>query len=284
VPFDELPTALDPPDGWLGYANQYATALFADRPHISNRWHPPTRAWRIAELVARGPGHDPASACAIQDDRVDRFARDHLPYLRSLLATPSALDRWAGDTRDTGPALLFDRWISALVDEVTRAALPPELATRYADFWPGHRWNVLAILRDHAHDWGIDPRAVARRAYQRASRATGGPAMVELRHALRRHPLGKLAFSARYRYDGGTRETIHVARRNTDFLTSSQAGGRSDGAFHFGPAFKLVHDFAPGGATHYLANTPASGVPFGFALAPTLRRWRRGRRYTTRLP
>jgi penicillin amidase len=283
VAFDELPSALDPEAGWIAYANEYCTRTFGDRPHISNRWHPPTRARRIAELIARRSRHDAASLQAIQDDRVDAFARDQLSYLVSLLPGSCALAGWNGDTRDTTCALLFDRWMSAILDEVTISALPPALAEHYADLWPGHRWNVLAILRDHATTWQLDARAIVTRAYARAITRHGDTPYVELRHTLRRHPLGKLAFTARYRYDGGARETIHAARRNVDFLTASQAGGRSDDSFHFGPAFKLVYDFSPAGETHYLSSTPASGLPLGIALAPTLRRWRRGRRYRTRL-
>jgi len=283
-PVDELPGALDPPGDSVIYANQYSVAMFADRPHLSNRWHPPTRAWRIAELLDQRRRHDAASACAIQDDRVDRFARESLPFLSSQLQAPPDLAGWDGDTRDVARALLFERWIAAIVDEVTRAALPPELATRYADLWPAHRWSVLAILRDHAADWGLDVPALVSRAYVRALAGAGERPVVEFRHTLRRHPIARVAFSARYPYDGGTRETIHVARRNTDFLTASQLSAPAKHAYNFGPAFKLVYDFAPGGATYYLANTPASGSPFTLRLAPALRRWRRGRRYATRLP
>src|SRR5690606_14139274 len=129
-----------------------------------------------------------------------------------------------------------------------------ELADRYADLWPGHRWNALAILREHAAAWGIDDvAAFAARAFARAAGARDRP-RVEFRHTLRRHPIGRLAFSPRHPYDGGTRETIHVARRNADFLTQGQAGAAERAAYHFGPAFKLVFDLTPGGATHYLAN------------------------------
>jgi penicillin amidase len=283
VAFDELPSALDPPSGWIAYANQYCHETFGARPHISNRWHPPTRAHRIAELIAQRRRHDPDSLRAIQDDRVDGFARDHGSYFASLLQEPCAIAGWNGDTRDIERALLFDRWLSAIVEEVTSSALPPALATHYADLWPAHRWNVLVILRDHAAAWALDARAIASRAYRRARAQNDETPYVELRHTLRRHPLGKLAFTARHRYDGGTRETVHAARRNADFLTTSQADGRGDGSFHFGPAFKLVYDFSPGGETHYLSSTPASGLPFGAALAPTLTRWRRGHRYRTRL-
>ncbi len=119
-------------------------------------------------------------------------------------------------------------------------------------------------------------------AFARASSVRDRP-RVEFRHTLRRHPTGRLAFSPGHAYDGGTRETIHVARRNTDFLTQGQAGPGDRAAYHFGPSFKLVCDLSPGGATHYLANMPARGAPFAIAIAPTLRRWRLGRRYVTRL-
>src|SRR5262249_47427564 len=153
--FDELPSALDPPGDLVAYANQYAAAMFAHRPHLSNRWHPPTRAHRIAELVERTPQHDAASLCAIQDDRVDGFARAHAARLASLVPAAASLATWDGDTRDTARALLFERWLVALVEDLLRGALPRDLADRYADLWPGHRWNALAILRDHAAEWGI---------------------------------------------------------------------------------------------------------------------------------
>jgi penicillin amidase len=282
--FSELPSELDPPEGRIAYANQYSVATFAARPHLSNRWHPPTRALRIDELLGARPRHDVASACAIQDDRIDGFARDHVQYLTSLLPAPSSLATWDGDTRDTTRALLFERWFAALTVQLTRSVLPVELADRYADLWPGHRWNVIAILRDHASDWGItDVPAFVTRAYAAALVAPRQHPRVELRHSLRRSALGRLAFAASYPYDGGTRETIHVARRNTDFLTASQAGKRGAGAYHFGPAFKLVHDLAAGATMHYLANTPARGTPLGVLLVATLRRWRRGLRFVTRL-
>jgi penicillin amidase len=284
VPFNDLPSALDPPTGWIAYANEYCSRTFGDRAHISNRWHPPTRAHRIAELIAGRLRHDAHTLHAIQDDRVDAFARDHLPFFASLLPTRCALTGWNGDTRDTAHALLFERWMTAILDEVTSSALPPALAANYADLWPAHRWNMLAILREHASAWDLEVSAIVSRAYERATARGRDAPYVELRHTLRRHPLGKLAFTARHRYDGGARETIHTARRNVDFLTAAQAEGRSDSSFHFGPAFKLVYDFSPEGGTHYLSSTPASGVPLGIALAPTLRRWRRGRRYRTRLP
>jgi hypothetical protein len=285
---DELPGRLDPPGDWMAYANQLSTELFRDGRAISNRWHPPTRARRIAELLGRRPRHDPASLAGIQDDRVDLFARGNLPFLLARLGRPTALDGWSGDTRETERALLFERWMIALADELLATTLPPELAGRYVDLWPAHRWNVVEILRRSSRAWGIDDvDALVRRAFERALAAAPERPAVEFRHTLRRHPLARALFSVRHAFDGGSRETVHVARRNTDFLTASQgearSGARPAAAFAFGPALKIVFDLSPDGAIHYLANMPASGNPLALHLAPTLRRWREGRRYVTRL-
>ncbi len=282
--FDELPHGVDPPTQLVTYANQYARAMFDGWPHLSNRWHPPSRAWRIGQLLEAQARHDAASACALQDDRIDVFFRHHREIIGAWLPEGSPLAAWDGDTRDTGCALLFERWMAMLTTALVRGALPAELADRYADAWPAHRWNVVAILRDHAAEWNVgDVPLFARAAYERALADRHDRPFVEFRHTLRRHPLGRLLFTAHHPYDGGSRETVHVARRNTDFLTTSQAGGGGAANYNFGPAFKLVHELSEDGPTHYLINTPARGVPFGLRLRRSLRRWREGRRGVTRL-
>jgi len=282
LPFDALPARRDPDDGIIVYANQYEAALFDGAPPLASRWHPPTRALRIRELLLARARHDPTSFAAIQDDRVDGFARRALPLLREQLGDPAALAGWDGDTRDTGRAVLFERWMDELAGALVGAALPPRLAAAYPDQWPPYRWNLVAILEASAADWGIDDRrALVARALERAA-APGPVPRVAYRHTLRRHPLGRLLFAADHPYDGGSRETVHVARRNADFLASRQGGAGAEAAtrpYSFGPAFKLVLDLSAAGAIHYAANTPSSGVALGPAVKPALRRWRRGRRY-----
>jgi penicillin G amidase len=278
--FDALPSRRDPEDGILIVANQYEAGLFDLGPPLAVRWHPPTRAQRIRALLAARQRHDAASFAAIQDDRVDDFAGRAALRLTTLLGNDAGFAGWDGDTRDTRRAILFERWIDELAGAVLGARLPARLAAAWPDQWPAYRWNLLAILEQSAAAWGIDDRrALLARTLERAAAPAPAP-RVAYRHTLRRHPLGRLLFAAGHDYDGGSRETVHALRRNTDFLTGRQADGRdATRPYSFGPAFKVVMDLSPAGEIHYAANTPSSGVALGVALAPALRRWRRGLRY-----
>ena len=148
--FDAMPRAFNPPGDFAVYANQYSIALFSGPVHLSNRWHPPSRARRIQERIAEHEKHDLETLAAIQDDRVDLFARENLSFFLSHLPRPSPLAAWRGDTREVEHALLFERWMAFLVDEVLSDFLPEPLRARYADLWPAHRWNVLAIVRQRS--------------------------------------------------------------------------------------------------------------------------------------
>ena len=286
VPFDELPRQYNPPDDVVMYANQYSPE-FASAPYLSNRWHPPSRARRIRSLLTGSPRLDTEAFRAIQDDRVDIFAIDHLPRLLSTLdkseREASPLKGWQGDTRETVPALLFERWVETICARMLAEALPQPLATRYIDLWPAHRWNLFAILFNPDEDWPQteSPECLIRAAYHTASRAETTAPRVDYRHSLRRHPLLRVLFRASHDYDGGSRETISALRRNCDFLTAGQGGGGGP-SYSFGTSFKLVFDLAPDADSAFLANMPNSGNPFGAFLKSHLRRWRSGERYLFR--
>ena len=275
VPHESLPSVHGGDE--VVYANQYEAELFDSAPHLSNRWHPPARAQRIRELLAARARHTPESFAGIQDDRVDGFARRALPLLREWTTDGSVMAGWDGDTRQTRPALLFERWMDELTRTVVGRELPVELAAAYADQWPAHRWNVLNVLSAMESD----RTQLVDRALEHAARARGKP-RVAFRHSLRRHPIGRILFAAGHNYDGGSRETIHVARRNVDFLTARQAEANAPvSPYSFGPAFKFVFDLSARGRVLYSSNLPARGLALPLAVAPAIRRWRNGRRYFT---
>ncbi len=286
VAFDDMPSQFNPPEDVALYANQYSTH-FIVAPYISNRWHPPSRAWRIRELLDATAQHDAASFVAIQDDRVDLFAATWMPKLWALLDASaqagSPLAGWRGDTRIVGPSLLFERWVEAICLRVLSSELALPLAVRYLDMWPAHRWNIMAIVFEPDADWPLPDSAAAivGDAYRSACAGNTEPPRVDYRHTLRRHPLLRRLFSASHPYEGGSRETIPALRRNCDFLTSGQGGGGGT-SYSFGTSFKMVFDLAPDAANHYLANMPNSGNPFGVFLSAHLRRWRTGKRFTFR--
>ncbi|ATE59691.1 penicillin acylase family protein [Thauera sinica] len=288
VPFDDLPRQFNPAEDAVMYANQYSPE-FAASPYLSNRWHPPSRARRIRTLLDATPRLDAAAFSAIQDDRVDVCAEVWLPRLWAALEdsdrAASPLAGWRGDTRQTEPALLFERWVETLCVNLLASALPLPLATRYLDLWPAHRWNLLAILFEPDADW---PRTetlehLIRQAFRAAQAADSSAPSVDYRHTLRRYPLLRRLLSASHPFEGGSRETVSALRRNCDFLTAGQ-GGEGGSAYSFGTSFKMVFDLAPGADNLFLSNMPNSGNPFGFFLKRHLHRWRSGRRYVFRFP
>jgi len=286
VPFDDLPRQFNPEGDAVMYANQYSPE-FASGPYLSNRWHPPSRARRIRTLLDASPRLAAGAFAAIQDDRVDVFAATWLPRLWAVLDNAdrigSPLEGWQGDTRQTIPALLFERWIERLCLQMLSAALPLPMAIRYLDLWPAHRWNLLAILFEPDADWPetAPPEHLISEAYRTVRNEDSAVPIVDYRHTLRRHPLLRRCFSAAHPYEGGGRETVSALRRNCDFLTAGQGGGGGT-AYSFGTSFKMVFDLAPGADNLFLSNMPNSGNPLGIFLKRHLRRWREGKRYTFR--
>ncbi|WP_159566226.1 penicillin acylase family protein [Budvicia diplopodorum] len=292
VPFDELPVEHNPPQGYVVYANQYSESLFSGKRALSNRWHSPSRALRISELIKQTQRHSLESMQAIQDDKVDIFARRSLPFLLSHLSEPSMLCNWDGDTRNVKASQLFESWMQHLTAQVLRKVLKRGSRMLYVDFWPGCRWNVLTILQHHLGDWQHQQASVSlmiQGAYASALDVCSRTALpvVEFQHTIKRPAWLKKLLTGRYPYQGGNRETVHATRQNTDFLTQSQTG--SDGPVHgkpytFGPGFKVLCDLSDSGEIRYMMNTPAKGNPFFWRLKPTLLRWQAGQRWTTTVP
>ncbi|WP_347253761.1 penicillin acylase family protein [Leminorella grimontii] len=291
VPFDQLPSSHNPPEGYAVYANQYSDALFNGRQPLSNRWHSPSRAKRVAELIRATSKHTAQTLAAVQDDKVDYFARQALPVLLPYLTVESPLSQWDGDTRRLECARLFDQWIQHLMDNVLAKALKRGARALYADFWPGCRWNLIMILKEHLSAWGFEQESVAalvQESYDKAliSSAKMTAPWVEYQHTIKRPGWLKKLLTGRYPYQGGNRETVHATRQNADFLTQSQSspdGQLVSKPYTFGPGFKLISDMESAGDIHYMTNMPAGGSPFFWRLGPTLSRWQKGLRFIARV-
>lgn len=282
--FDELPSTYNPPEGYVIHANQYSEAMFAHGPHLTNRWHAPSRALRIEERLMEIKAHTPETLAEIQDDLLDIFARRTLPRLRPLLPEQSPLRQWNGDTRDVAASRLFDAVIEELAALLTQDRLGPKTLALYMDFWPSFRWSVWHILEHGLTDWPCGHDSVTaddllRQAYTRAVLRPPLIAESAFRHTLQKPAwLGRLLTGAQP-HIGGNRETVHAARQNMDFLTSQLGTGPSQcRPYSFGPAFKLVMDLSPDGGLRYLSSMPAKGAPFRWNLRATLNRWRKRER------
>ncbi len=123
IPFDELPRAFNPAEGYVVTANN--AVVGPDFPYfISMDWAPGYRARRIVELIEADPSLSLADMQAIQGDSSPVWAQDVLPYLRSLssddprLAEALELLRaWDGRAvRDSARAALFEAFRLHLID------------------------------------------------------------------------------------------------------------------------------------------------------------------------
>jgi penicillin amidase len=117
VPFDDLPRALNPEEGFLLTANN--KMYDEGYPHDLGRdYLPPGRARRIAELITQTEHHTMETFARIQMDTVSLTARDVVPLMTAIdphddrqKQALALLGEWDHDVRaDSAAAAIFEVW------------------------------------------------------------------------------------------------------------------------------------------------------------------------------
>jgi penicillin amidase len=123
IPFDELPRAFNPPEGYIVTANN--AVVGSDFPYfLSLDWSPGYRARRIVELIEADASISLADIQAMQGDSSPVWAEDVLPYVRDLSTNDphlaealNLLRDWDGRAvRDSAGAALFEAFHLHLID------------------------------------------------------------------------------------------------------------------------------------------------------------------------
>jgi penicillin amidase len=227
VPFERLPQAINPPEGFIATANQAVVA--DDDLYIAQQFSPPFRAERIVEGLTGsfGPARrsdpwpspapprrlSPQEIAALQGDTTSRAARawvrrlaDAGPYEGPAEAARALLAAWDGDLRpESGAALLYGAFRRTVADALF-APLTGEAAWRWLLSIEGttshamiSRWMARAVYAlggattPDGRPWDEVLRPALAAAWRRTS-ATGGPDPARWRwdahHATAaRHPL-----------------------------------------------------------------------------------------------
>lgn len=135
--FDELPEAVNPPEGYIVSANH---KLLPDNAQVDvgQDWVAPYRAARIEELIVATPRATPEDCARWQLDDLNGRARKLLPTLLKELPTDSAayelLASWDYHDRAEAVApLVFMRLLQIVGDEWLGSAMGPELAAAVPD-------------------------------------------------------------------------------------------------------------------------------------------------------
>ena len=121
IPFEQLPHAYNPADGYVVTANNKVVP--DDYPYfITTDWAPPYRAERIVELLTAKNGLTPDDYAHIQGDQASAQARELLPFMLSVPPeTPEQtqalmmLKAWDGViSPDSGATAIYEAWYAQL--------------------------------------------------------------------------------------------------------------------------------------------------------------------------
>ena len=180
IPFEELPWAYNPPEGFLATAN--TRPHDAAYPHVITRdWMPSGRVRRIGELLLQTERHTAGTFAAIQMDTVSMTARAVAPLLARLdpeserqKQAVALLAEWDHDlAADSGAAALFEVWCGHVARLVLRPRLGEELYVHYYGrrHWANtFRHQVLPeiLANPTAKWWGGDGAAARDDVLRRA--------------------------------------------------------------------------------------------------------------------
>jgi penicillin G amidase len=160
IPFDNLPSAINPPSGRFFSANN---KIVPDSyPYFLSRdWDLPNRAERIAALLTATPVQSPASSAAIQADTFSLTAKRMVPLMTQITPPdePSReairrLQRWDFHMdRDKVEPLLFIAWLR----EFSHAILLGRFGDAVAGYWDLKPRVMEAVLTQRP-DWCADPK------------------------------------------------------------------------------------------------------------------------------
>jgi len=170
VPFEQMPTAYDPPEGYIVAANQAVTA--SPTPFLTTEWDSGYRSERIRTLITATPKVTPARMSQIQGDTYNEFA----PVLvKALLGVKLGQDPFTEEgqellrhwnyTQPTGrsSSSAGAAYYNAVWSNVLRLTFNDELGDMKAD--GGARWmqalaGLLARPRDAWWDNKLTPGVI----------------------------------------------------------------------------------------------------------------------------
>ncbi len=158
IPFDDLPSRLDPPEGIIVTANQRVLADY--RYFISAEFNPGFRAERIQELLREREKLSAADFARIQLDVKDLSAQRFLAFLRTMpnrserAAKAQALLReWDGAMfAELAAPAIFQSWLVHMAERTFKDKLGADLYRQFQDVARGALYDMV---RTSEHPWFV---------------------------------------------------------------------------------------------------------------------------------
>lgn len=296
IPFDRLPTVLDPGSGFIVSANNRVIGPGYGY-FIARDWNMPYRAQRIEEQLAASTTHDVAASRALQLDNMSLAARDLIPRLLAVVPktneTALAIKRlgaWDGTVLRTKPEpLIFNAWMR----EAVKAIAADELGALFGAY---RRIDPLFIRHVLEKDpsWCDDLTTTARETCGAVLSGALIRALAELRRRFgsditswrwgdahiadfRNRALERLPLIGGF-------ANISIATDGDDFTlnrgTSRLASRRAPFAHVHGATYRAIYDFADLDRSLFIHPTGQSGNPVSPHYRDLITLWRDGRYIT----
>ncbi|WP_077328223.1 penicillin acylase family protein [Virgibacillus siamensis] len=160
IPFDELPTVVNPEKGFIATANNKIVG--ANYPyHISNVWAQPYRFERITEVLKSGDHFTADDMMALQMDQMNLRAKEFVPAFLQVLEAEDLSDTekqaltllqdWNYKDNKAAPQpLLFHRWMEEIETILYEDAIPEDIM----ELFGGKGQTTDNILRrGNKSDW-----------------------------------------------------------------------------------------------------------------------------------
>ena len=164
VPFEGLPNALDPDEGFVVAANQ--AVIGEDYPfYLTDDWDQGYRSTRIRDRIEADPRLTVEEMTALQTDSLNPMADTLVPYLLDVDGLRSGYYRdgqdllrsWDGRQPASGPGSAAAAYYNAVWSALLRLTFHDELRE---SLWPdgGQRWYAVmtALLDDPTASWWDD--------------------------------------------------------------------------------------------------------------------------------
>ena len=160
VPFDELPQAFNPPQGFIVSANN--KVIGDNYPYlISTNWASPHRAARIVELIESKPELSLYDMRAMHADVRSLQAIETLPHMLEIQSDDprqqtalEILRGWDGFMNgDSTAAAIYQAWYQQLTEQIFADELGEELWTDYRGYQSFISITLIDIFEDDHQTW-----------------------------------------------------------------------------------------------------------------------------------
>jgi penicillin amidase len=290
IPFDELPSGVNPPSGRFVSANNQIVP--DSYPYfISRDWDLPDRAERINALLDATPAQTPTTSAAIQADTLSLMAERLVPLMTRITpgdpASRQALElmrQWDFRmARDQAAPLLFTAWLR----QFSHAVLFGRFGEAVAGYWD-LRPQVIEAVLTRRPDWCDDPKRPGSQTCADRLEQSLAAALAELRNAYG----GDMA---NWKW-GQAHVAVFVSPVlgrmpvvGDWFVPSISTGGAMDTVDHapslirsdqrpfmqtFGASLRMVTDLAAPEDSQMIVTPGQSGNPLSGHFADLLGRWR----------